>query len=213
MKRLAIQQSKVADMVEQLMENNLSKSGKTDLLDNFKNARRIYKNSFDVEKALGKGGETVDAGKLATAQTRGKLTDPSLKQAGTFGGRFSKAAQASSKIGGVTPYSVLDLVVEGNAVTESITAAAMGHFHAALAGALAAGVYALRPVARKFILSETGQRWLIEQSGKRQLSVGSILKKVASGDIAIGAAENDQKKSSPKTAAEIAAQADHESGK
>jgi hypothetical protein len=85
--------TKVRTAVEDSIEQHLidTKQDAT-LVQNFRDARKTYAQSYSVESALD-GAGNVDARKLANQLSKNKPLTGNLKTAGEFGGNFPKVAQ------------------------------------------------------------------------------------------------------------------------
>lgn len=101
-------QGQVADALENLVERNLEKTGRTDLLTNFRDARQTLAKAYDVEKALNPTTGNVDAAKLSALLKKGRPLSGELKTAAEFGGAFPKAAQTPERMGSLPQTSPLD---------------------------------------------------------------------------------------------------------
>jgi hypothetical protein len=142
---------KAADAIEDSIEKHLSTTKQTDLLDNFRDARKLYAKTYTVEKALNPSTGTVDAKKLGSMLKRGKPLTGELKAAGEFANRFPKAAQPVEGIGSMPQTSPLDWFGAGGLSLASGNMLPM------------AGVLA-RPAARHYALSDFLQSRLANQS-------------------------------------------------
>lgn len=141
-----------AKALEDAVEDHLQKSGATQLLDDFREARKLIAKTYSVEKALNKSTGTVDARKLGAQIDKGKPLSGGLREAGEFANRFPKAANTPERMGSLPQNSPLDFAGGG------IASAAMGNVWP-LVGAVAG-----RPVARAAALSGAVQRGLTTQS-------------------------------------------------
>lgn len=141
---------KAADAIEDAIEKHLSATKQTDLLDNFREARKLYAKTYTVEKALNPTTGTVDARKLGSMIKRGKPLTDELRTAGEFANRFPKAAQPVEGMGSLPQTSPLDWGAGGLVSVLSGNALPM------------VGVMA-RPAARQFILSDLIQKRLANQ--------------------------------------------------
>lgn len=126
--------------LEDAIEAHLTQSGATDLLTQFRDARQLIAKTYSVEKAMNPATGSIDARKLGQQLAKGKPLSGGLREAGEFGLRFPKAAQAIEGMGSLPQTSPLDW-------------AAMGTISAATSNPLMmAGVLA-RPAARSAVLS------------------------------------------------------------
>ena len=99
---------KAAVAIENALENHLSKTGQTDLLDKFKDARQLIAKTYSVEKAANPATGTIDAKKLASQLQRGKPLSAELKDIAQFSQSFPKASQTPEAMGSLTQLNPLD---------------------------------------------------------------------------------------------------------
>jgi len=145
-----------AKALEDAVEAHLQKTGATDLLKNFRDARQTIAKTYTVESALNATTGTVDANKFGALIKKGKPLTGELKQAGDFANRFPKAAQTVEKMGSLPQTSPLDWVASG-----AIGMATQNPL--ALAGVVA------RPLARSAALSNFTQNRLANQPTTNRL--------------------------------------------
>lgn len=156
----------VADAVEAQLERHLVNTGQpTDLLNNFKEARRLIAKTYTVEKALNGATGDVSAQKLAGQLTKGKPLSGELRSAAEFGQAFPKAAQSGVD---VPPWSVLDVAMGSGG----------GMLHPGIAA-----LFAARPVARSAVLNPTVQRLAVNPS-REAGAISQALPKVLDTDPA-----------------------------
>ena len=99
---------KAAAAIENALENHLSKTGQTDLLDKFRDARQLIAKTYSVEKAANTTTGTIDAKKLAAQLQRGKPLSGELKSIAQFSQAFPKASQTPETMGSLPQFSPLD---------------------------------------------------------------------------------------------------------
>jgi hypothetical protein len=145
---------KAADAIENAIEKHLSVTKQADLLDNFRDARKLYAKTYTVEKAMNPSTGTIDANKLGSLLKRGKPLTDELKQAAEFANRFPKASQPLERMGSLPQTSPLDW---GAGVTASLLSG----------NALPMAGVVARPAARNLALSEFLQSRLANQNGQR----------------------------------------------
>ena len=138
---------KAADAIENALQTHLSKTGQTDLLNKFKDARQIIAKTYSIEKAANTTTGTIDAKKLAAQLQRGKPLSGELKSIAQFSQAFPKASQATEGMGSLPQLSPLDYFagVVGGVST----------------GGLGAGAVLARPALRAAALSSPIQNRLI----------------------------------------------------
>ena len=138
---------KAADAIENALEVHLRKTGQTDLLDKFKNARQLIAKTYTIEKAANTTTGTIDAKKLAAQLQKGKPLSGELKSIAQFSQAFPKASQATEGMGSLPQLSPLDYFagVVGGVST----------------GGLGAGAVLARPALRAAALSSPVQNRLI----------------------------------------------------
>jgi hypothetical protein len=138
---------KAADAIENALELHLSKTGQTDLLNKFKDARQLIAKTYTIEKAANTTTGTIDAKKLAAQLQKGKPLSGELKSIAQFSQAFPKASQATEGMGSLPQLSPLDYFagVVGGVST----------------GGLGAGAVLARPALRSLALSSPVQNRLI----------------------------------------------------
>jgi hypothetical protein len=138
---------KAADAIEGALETHLSKTGQTDLLNKFRDARQLIAKTYSIEKAANTTTGTVDAKKLASQLQRGKPLSGELKSIAQFSQAFPKASQATEGMGSLPQFSPLDYFA--------------GVIGGASTGGLGAGAVLARPALRAAALSSPVQNRLI----------------------------------------------------
>jgi hypothetical protein len=138
---------KAADAIENALEVHLGKTGQTDLLNKFKDARQLIAKTYTIEKAANTTTGTIDAKKLAAQLQKGKPLSGELKSIAQFSQAFPKASQATEGMGSLPQLSPLDYFagVVGGVST----------------GGLGAGAVLARPALRSLALSSPVQNRLI----------------------------------------------------
>jgi len=136
-----------ATAIENALENHLSKTKQTDLLDKFREARQLIAKTYTVEKAANTTTGTIDAKKLAAQLQRGKPLSAELKDIAQFSQAFPKASQATEAMGSLPQLSPLDY--------------AAGLIGGVSTGGLGAGAILARPALRAASLSSPVQNRLI----------------------------------------------------
>lgn len=141
----------IANALEDVIEENLSKSGEAgaDVLKNFRAARELIAKSYSVEKALNPATGVVSGTKLAQQLARGKPLSGELRQAAEFAQAFPKASREILDSGAVRN---TDLIVGGG------TAAISGQ-------PWYLGYPLLRSAARSLLLSKGKQDAVLKAGG------------------------------------------------
>jgi hypothetical protein len=135
-----------ADALEGLMERELGRVGRSDLITRFQAARQMIARSYVVEAALNRGTHQVVARRIAAQRSRKPLTG----QLETIANAFDAFPHALGPATGAEDYSVLDL---------AYMAASALHGHPG-----AAALWATRPLVRHGIMSERYQNFLTGQN-------------------------------------------------
>lgn len=138
---------KAADAIEGALETHLNKTGQTDLLSKFRDARQLIAKTYTIEKAANTTTGTIDAKKLAAQLQRGKPLSGELKSIAQFSQAFPKASQTTETMGSLPQLSPLDYVA--------------GIIGGASTGGLGAGAILARPALRAAALSSPVQNRLI----------------------------------------------------
>jgi len=149
-----------SQVLENTIENHLSNTKQTDLLDKFRQARQTIAKTYEVEKAMNATTGTVNAQKLAARLQAKKPLSGELKQIAEFGQAFPKAAQTPEKIAGTIGVSPLDFTVGGLTFGASL----LGGEDKGSSGANAIAALLARPAARKAVLSNRMQNNLIQKT-------------------------------------------------
>lgn len=106
---LASAQKQAANALEELVERRLQQSGKTDLVDNFRQARTLIAKTYDAEAALNDATGNVNARLLARQSDKHPMGG-GMGQAARFAKTFEKAVQTPEQMGSTLPWSPLDTV-------------------------------------------------------------------------------------------------------
>jgi hypothetical protein len=140
---------KAADAIEGALETHLSKTGQSDLLNKFRDARQLIAKTYTIEKAANTTTGTIDAKKLAAQLQRGKPLSGELKSIAQFSQAFPKASQATEAMGSLPQLSPLDYA-----------AGLLGGV--STTGGLGAAAILARPALRAAALSSPVQNRLIQ---------------------------------------------------
>jgi hypothetical protein len=138
---------KAADAIENALEVHLGKTGQTDLLNKFRDARQLIAKTYSIEKAANTTTGTIDAKKLAAQLQKGKPLSGELKSIAQFSQAFPKASQATEGMGSLPQFSPLDYFA--------------GVIGGASTGGLGATAALARPALRSAALSSPVQNRLI----------------------------------------------------
>lgn len=151
---LGFAQRAAADAVDGLVEQNLLKQGKPDLVKNYRQARQTIAKSYDIESALNDSTGNVSARFFGRLLDKKKPLTGELRDIAKFYKAFPKAAQNIEKIGSQPGISPLDYATGGMASLLS------GH-----PGLLAA--IAARPFIRSLIMSKPYQKAFVNPTAQR----------------------------------------------
>lgn len=98
----------MANALEDVIDQNLSKTtDSADMLQKFREARKLIAQTYSVEEALNPATGNVSAVKLGQQLTKGKPLDGALQTAGRFGQAFPKAAREIADSGSVRNTDVI----------------------------------------------------------------------------------------------------------
>jgi len=150
-KALGNAQRAAAKAIEDQLERGLAgKTNSPELLENFREARKLMAKTYTVEKAIKEGGGNVDANKIARELQKGAPLTGDLETIGRFANVFSKANQTPQVVGS-----------QGVSKVAALSSALMGGGGAAALGPLGAGAAAIPfvvpPAAQSLILSKAYQ--------------------------------------------------------
>lgn len=141
-------QKKASDAIEDMIDQNLTKSKNRQLLTDYRAARQKIAKAYTIEEALNETTGNVSAKKIGSALDKGKPLSGELKQIGEFSRAFPKAAQNVEQIGSQPGFSPLDVA------TGLIAGGATGN-------PLAGAAVAARPAVRAVILSKPFQKYAV----------------------------------------------------
>lgn len=108
---LARAQRGAADAIEGLVERNLIRAGRTDLIADFRNARATIAKSYDVQAALNDATGNLDARVLARISNKGKPLSPELQSVADFSNAFPRSSMMPEKGGNRTGIGTWDAVM------------------------------------------------------------------------------------------------------
>ena len=148
---LARAQRTAADALDTLVEDNLTASGKPELVKDYKKARELIAKTYDVEASLNDATGNVNAVYLGKLLKKRPMTGE-LRDIARFAKTFEKSARTPEAVGTHPGFSPLDVAVAG---MEAVPALAAGRPGLA-AGAV--GAVAGRPMARSAGLSDFYQK-------------------------------------------------------
>lgn len=111
-------QKGMASAMESLIEENLQRTGKPELMERFRKARTAIAMSHDVEAALDPKTRKIDAGRLSALMTEGKPLSGGLRDIGEVAGQFPGAMKEKP---------------EGDMFTQRMSTSALRHPGAAVA--------------------------------------------------------------------------------
>ena len=143
-------QRETAEAIDDLIERNLAKVGKEDLVDNYRKARQKIARAYDIEGVTNLATGDVSAKGLARLADMGKPLGDDLMTIADAARAFPHAMKTAAEVGGNENWSGLDFFG---------SAASVGHGNPAIA----AGILA-RPAIRGTILSEPYQNAMIGKS-------------------------------------------------
>ncbi len=143
---------KAATAIENAIENQLASAGNPQVLQAFREARKLIARAHTVGRALNPATGTIDARALGAQIKRGKPLSDELADVGNFSLAFPKASQPTEAMGSLPQMSPLDWAV-----------AAMSGGGAMMGGGLPAGLAMFaRPGVRAAILSPAVQNNLVQ---------------------------------------------------
>ena len=148
-----------ATELEDSLENYAKEMGKEDLVPALRDARQLIAKTYTVENAMNNTTGTIDAREFAKRLQKGKPMNEELLQIGRFAQAFPKAAQIPEKIGGTIGISPLDATAAGLTFGGSL----LNGEDKSSSAVNAAMALALRPAARKLVLSAPMQNKLVSQ--------------------------------------------------
>lgn len=151
-----------ADLYERVVEKEAARlSPGTNLMDRFRDARKLIAKTYDVERALLEDGN-VSAPILGRMLENGKPLTGELKVIGKFAKTFPYAARDQRMIP-PPESSATNMMVAGAGLTTAAAAAASGNLSGMVAGAAMAGGPFLRAPMRSALLSNAYQNRLLRE--------------------------------------------------
>jgi hypothetical protein len=103
-------QGELAGAVENLVERNLQRTGRTGLLERYRDARRTLAQTHEIENALNETTGSVDARKLASALDKGAPLTGNLRTIAQTGQAFKTATKMPENMGSLPQLSPLDWI-------------------------------------------------------------------------------------------------------
>jgi hypothetical protein len=146
---LGLAQRQAADAVDELMERNLAATGRTDVINDYRDARKLIAKSYDVEGATNTATGDVNARGLARLAARGRPLTGELDTIARASAAFPKAMQAPAGFGYDEKLSAGDFF--GSMLS-------LAHGKPSVAAAIIG-----RPAARAAVLSEPYQSAMTSQ--------------------------------------------------
>jgi len=140
---LGLAQRDAAEAIDELMDRNITATGQTDVIANYRKARQLIAKSYDVEAAYNPANGDVRGQRLAVLAGRGRPLTGGLDTIAKVAGSFPKATQQPATFGYGQDWSALDLFA-------GLAAVMAGHPEAA-------GVVVARPGMRAATLSRPYQ--------------------------------------------------------
>jgi hypothetical protein len=143
---LGYAQRDAANAIEDLIDRNLQRAGKVDLIPNYRAARQMIAKSHDLESATNTATGDVSARKLASLKNRGRPLSGHLDTIADTANAFPKAVQEPARFGGDEAHSGIDFLT---------SALAIAHGRPEIAGMIFG-----RPAVRSALLSRPYQNML-----------------------------------------------------
>jgi len=159
-------QRQVADAIEDQIERHATEAGQTDLVARLRESRAALAKIHSVRAALLGNTGDISAVKLAKMQQKGAPLSGNLKLIADVADEFGEVTRDATKLKNKVPVTVL----EGGA---GLAGAAMTAAHSPGVGIPLLGGMIARPVARKFLLSDTYQDTL-GQGPKKANTIADI---------------------------------------
>lgn len=163
---LGYAQRKAAGLVEDMVRDNLSASGRGDLVNAWNAARTRIAKTHDYEAALDQHGN-IDARILGQELDKGAPMSGAQRQIAEFGSAFSKSARTPEALGSEAPQINMRSVGFKYGVP-GLAAAAMGGWPAAVA--TEGVILGAPPIARSVILSRPYQNSLLRPRRRNALA-------------------------------------------
>lgn len=167
---LARAQRGAADAIESLVERNLIRAGRTDLIADFRAARATIAKSYDVQAALNEATGNLDARVLARISNKGKPLSPELQSVADFSNAFPRSSIMPEKGGNRTGIGTWDTVM-----------AAAGLGGATLVNPSLAAIGIARPLARYGLTTKTYQNTMGLPSYEPTMTPGGRLAEALKG--------------------------------
>jgi len=103
-KALGKNQLSIAAAIEDLAERNLVKAGQTEVLQNFRDARKLIAKSFTAEKALNPATGNIDSSKIAAMFSKDKPLSDGMRDLGRIARAFPAATkEVTTSMPGISP--------------------------------------------------------------------------------------------------------------
>jgi len=141
---LGLAQREAANAMDDLVERNLERLGKPDLVNEYRTARQTIAKAHDMESVTNTVTGNVSARGAARLMDKGKPLTGNLEKVAKFGAAFPQSAKNVDMLGSVTDSSALDF---------GLALATAAHGRPDVAGAILA-----RPLARNMLLSKPYQK-------------------------------------------------------
>lgn len=124
---IARAQRGAADAIEGLVERNLARAGRSDLVKDFREARAMIAKTYDVQAALNDATGNLNARTWANISNKGKPLGPEMQLAADFSNAFPKSSLMPEKGGNLTGIGTWDAILAaagiGGAVVHPLIAA------------------------------------------------------------------------------------------
>lgn len=147
---LGLAQRQAADAIDDLLEKSISAQGKPEVVEQYREARKLIAKAYDVEGATNTTTGDVRARGLARLQDKGRPLSDELKTIADAASTYPKSMQSPEAFGGGEAHSVGDFFASG---------LALAHGNVGLAALPAA-----RPLARGVALSKPYQAMAMRRS-------------------------------------------------
>lgn len=145
-KKIGRAQRVASNAVDDMIESNLERLGKTDLLNNWRESRKVIAITYELERATNQAGH-VDARKLALRLQKGAPLTGKLKKAAQLGANYKRSARPPQEIG----------VVHDNIERMTGLFALMSLLSGRMSLSTVGEVLMVRPALRGMLLSDTWQ--------------------------------------------------------
>lgn len=181
-------QMDAAEILEDLMERELSRQGAAELVQEFKNARRLIAKSHSVENALNPSTGNVVASTLTKELNRRKPLTGELSLIARFGGAFPSAAQ-DIKASRVSNLDAAIATMLGTTLGTAPFLAGVTTPYAALSALGGLAYPGARYAYRESVLSPSMQQSLVRRP---QQGAGGLLAPTAAAMTTVGAQSQSQ---------------------